>query len=97
MINTVLLHKHFFFSFFPDGCPVPMIPNAKRVGGKSPPYKLGNFVKYKCEDGYTMNGEDYIVCRANGWSPEPPRCIGKTEMISCINAWLHSVWKDWQQ
>ncbi|XP_042607389.1 membrane cofactor protein-like isoform X5 [Cyprinus carpio] len=61
-----------------DGCPVPTIPNGKRIGGKSPPYKLGNFVEYKCEDGYTMKGEAFIVCRANGWDPEPPTCIGKS-------------------
>lgn len=65
---------------------MPTIDNAKRIGGKSPPYKLGNFLEYKCEDGYTMKGEAYIVCRANGWDPEPPRCIGKTEMIYFINA-----------
>uniref|UniRef100_A0A671K799 Sushi domain-containing protein n=1 Tax=Sinocyclocheilus anshuiensis TaxID=1608454 RepID=A0A671K799_9TELE len=54
-----------------DGCPTPTIPNAKRIGGKSPPDKLG---------------DAYIVCRANGWSPEPPQCIGKIEIISFINA-----------
>ncbi len=77
MINTILLHN-FFVIFFspPDGCPTPIIPNAKRIGGKSPPYKLGNFVEYKCEDGYTMKGEAYVVCKSNGWSPETPRCIG---------------------
>ncbi|XP_026092583.1 complement receptor type 1 isoform X2 [Carassius auratus] len=60
-----------------DGCPAPKIPNAKRVGGKSPPYKQGNFIEYKCEDGYTLKGDAYIVCRGNGWSPEPPQCIGE--------------------
>ncbi|XP_058618937.1 complement receptor type 1-like [Onychostoma macrolepis] len=69
-----------------DGCPTPKIPNSKRTGGKSPPYKLGHFIEYKCDDGYTMKGKGYIICRANGWDPEPPRCISKTEMISCINA-----------
>ncbi|XP_059396846.1 complement receptor type 1-like isoform X1 [Carassius carassius] len=60
-----------------DGCPAPKIPNAKRVGGKSAPYKLGNFIEYKCEDGYTLKGNTYIVCRENGWSPEPLQCIGE--------------------
>ncbi|XP_016351410.1 membrane cofactor protein-like isoform X2 [Sinocyclocheilus anshuiensis] len=58
-----------------DGCPTPTIPNAKRIGGKSPPYKLGNFIEYKCEDGYKLEGVAYILCEANGWSPEPPQCI----------------------
>ncbi|XP_073678796.1 membrane cofactor protein-like [Garra rufa] len=68
-----------------DGCPTPNIPNAKRIGGRSPPYKLNNFIEYKCEDGYTMKGESYIVCKTNGWSPEPPQCTSKTEIISFIN------------
>ncbi|XP_058618914.1 complement receptor type 1-like isoform X3 [Onychostoma macrolepis] len=58
-----------------DGCPTPKIPNSKRTGGKSPPYKLGHFIEYKCDDGYTLPRKGYIVCRANGWDPEPPRCI----------------------
>ncbi|XP_043080909.1 complement factor H-like isoform X3 [Puntigrus tetrazona] len=58
-----------------DGCPVPIIANSKRVKGKSPPYKLGNFVEYSCENDYTMKGDGYIVCRENGWDPEVPKCI----------------------
>ncbi|XP_067303555.1 regulator of complement activation group 2 gene 1 [Pseudorasbora parva] len=69
-----------------DGCPTPGIPHAIRIGGKSPPYKLGNFIDYKCEDGYIMKGESHIVCSANGWSPEPPQCIDKTEIMICSTA-----------
>uniref|UniRef100_A0A8C1ME34 Sushi domain-containing protein n=1 Tax=Cyprinus carpio TaxID=7962 RepID=A0A8C1ME34_CYPCA len=68
-----------------DGCPPPEIPNAKRIGGKSPPYKLNNFIEYTCKDGYILQGDAYIVCKENGWSPEPPQCIGKTEIIYFIN------------
>uniref|UniRef100_A0A8C1TJD4 Sushi domain-containing protein n=1 Tax=Cyprinus carpio TaxID=7962 RepID=A0A8C1TJD4_CYPCA len=74
-----------------DGCPVPTIPNAKRIGGKSPPYKLGNFVEYKCEDGYTMKGEAYIVCRANGWDPAPPRCIAPSTTPSTATTTTNAV------
>ncbi|XP_059383898.1 complement receptor type 1-like isoform X2 [Carassius carassius] len=69
-----------------DGCPTPKVPNAKRIGGKSPPYKLNNFIEYECEKGYTMQGEFSITCRENGWDPEPPSCNGKTELIYFINA-----------
>lgn len=73
------------FSFFDsDGCPTPEIPHAIRIGGKSPPYKLANFIDYKCEPGYIMKGENHIVCTAKGWSPEPPQCIGKTEIMMCV-------------
>ncbi|KAK7128944.1 hypothetical protein R3I94_017239 [Phoxinus phoxinus] len=59
-----------------DGCPKPEIPHAIRIGGKSAPYKLNNFIDYRCEDPYTMKGEYHIVCKENGWNPEPPKCIG---------------------
>ncbi|XP_067227680.1 membrane cofactor protein-like isoform X3 [Chanodichthys erythropterus] len=58
-----------------DGCPNPAVSNARRIGGKSPPYKLGNFVDYECEESYTMKGDYHIVCSAEGWKPEPPKCI----------------------
>ncbi|XP_067227727.1 complement component receptor 1-like protein [Chanodichthys erythropterus] len=59
-----------------DGCPNPDIPHATRIGGKSPPYKLGNFIDYKCAVGYTMIGDYHIVCSPQGWKPDPPKCIG---------------------
>lgn len=61
-------------------CPQPDVPNGDRVGGKAPPYGLNNFIEYSCSNGYDMIGKSYIVCTANGWSPEPPRCIGKTKI-----------------
>ncbi|KAK9954204.1 hypothetical protein ABG768_016298, partial [Culter alburnus] len=59
-----------------DGCPKPEIPHAERIGGKSPPYKLGHFIDLKCDEGYTMKGDYHIVCSAQGWKPDPPKCIG---------------------
>ncbi|XP_051946729.1 complement receptor type 1-like [Xyrauchen texanus] len=60
-----------------DGCPKPEIPHSVRIGGKSPPYKLGNFIKYKCEDGYDLKGADEILCTGNEWEPKPPKCISQ--------------------
>ncbi|XP_073679534.1 complement receptor type 2-like isoform X2 [Garra rufa] len=83
LIGQSTLHCSENGNFQPDppkcvgGCPTPNILNAKRIGGRSPPYKLNNFIEYKCEDGYTMKGESYIVCKTNGWSPEPPQCIAQ--------------------
>ncbi|XP_051516028.1 complement receptor type 2-like isoform X2 [Myxocyprinus asiaticus] len=57
------------------GCPKPEIPHSFRIAGKSPPYHLNNFIKYKCEDGYKMEGDSNILCTENGWQPEPPKCI----------------------
>ncbi|XP_051518230.1 complement receptor type 2-like [Myxocyprinus asiaticus] len=57
-----------------DGCPKPEIPHSVRTGGKSPPYKLNHFIEYKCETGYKMDGNGYIVCTENGWNPEPSEC-----------------------
>lgn len=58
-----------------DGCPKPDISHSVRTGGRSPPYKIGHFVEYGCEDLYTLKGEREITCTAEGWSPEPPKCI----------------------
>ncbi|XP_009295212.1 complement component receptor 1-like protein [Danio rerio] len=58
-----------------DGCPKPEIPHAIRIGGKSPPYKIGHFIEYKCQDLYTLKGIKEIACTAEGWDPEPPKCI----------------------
>lgn len=58
-----------------DGCLNPVVANAIRIGGKSPPYKLGNFIDYKCAESHTMKGDYHIVCSAEGWKPEPPKCI----------------------
>ncbi|XP_046725184.1 zona pellucida sperm-binding protein 3 receptor-like isoform X2 [Silurus meridionalis] len=55
-------------------CETPNIKNAVRIEGKAPPYGYGNFVRYKCDDGYTMTGDDYLVCEIHGWSPPPPSC-----------------------
>uniref|UniRef100_A0A673J6K7 Regulator of complement activation group 2 gene 1 n=1 Tax=Sinocyclocheilus rhinocerous TaxID=307959 RepID=A0A673J6K7_9TELE len=96
LIGQSTLHCSEDGTFKPDppkcfgGCPAPTIPNAKRIEGKSPPYKLGNFVKYKCEDGYKMTGEDYIVCSANGWDPEPPRnSLPKVKVVIYIYIYIY--------
>ncbi|KAF7696157.1 hypothetical protein HF521_006251 [Silurus meridionalis] len=62
-------------------CDRPEIPHAVRIEGKSPPYKLGNFVRYKCEKGYKMEGSNLIVCKENGWDPSLPQCT----VITCSN------------
>ncbi|KAI5609083.1 complement receptor type 1, partial [Silurus asotus] len=55
-------------------CDAPDIKNAVRIEGKAPPYGYKNFVRYKCDDGYTMTGADFLVCEIDGWSPPPPTC-----------------------
>ncbi|XP_039507659.1 regulator of complement activation group 2 gene 1 isoform X2 [Pimephales promelas] len=69
-----------------DGCPTPEISHATRIGGRSPPYKLGNFIEYKCADGFTMKGEYHIVCGSTGWNPEPPKCIALTSTTTTTTA-----------
>ncbi|KAA0707135.1 Complement factor H H factor 1 [Triplophysa tibetana] len=60
-------------------CPTPNVPNGNQICGKPPPYSLNNFIQYKCNDGYDIIGQDHITCTANGWSSEPPQCIGYCE------------------
>ncbi|XP_051961812.1 membrane cofactor protein-like isoform X3 [Xyrauchen texanus] len=57
------------------GCIKNTIPHSVRIAGGLPPYHLKKFLQYKCEDGYKMEGDSYIVCTENGWDPEPPKCI----------------------
>ena len=38
-------------------------------------YTYNSIVRYFCDDGYTVNGSDVIVCQDNGnWSSTPPTC-----------------------
>ncbi|XP_053500268.1 C4b-binding protein alpha chain-like [Ictalurus furcatus] len=61
-------------------CERPEIPNSVRTEGKSPPYKYNNFVRYRCNKGYRMNGSDYLTCKEDGWDPPPPQC----NAITCL-------------
>ncbi|XP_056123979.1 membrane cofactor protein-like [Rhinichthys klamathensis goyatoka] len=81
LIGNSILHCSEDGTFKPDppkcmdGCLKPEISHATRIGGRSPPYKLGHFIDYKCDDGFTMKGDFHIVCGSTGWNPEPPKCI----------------------
>ncbi|KAK2825057.1 hypothetical protein Q7C36_018984 [Tachysurus vachellii] len=55
-------------------CERPEILNAVRIEGKSPPYKYSDFVRYRCNEGYKMEGSDFLICKEDGWDPPPPQC-----------------------
>ncbi|XP_060751032.1 sushi, von Willebrand factor type A, EGF and pentraxin domain-containing protein 1-like isoform X3 [Tachysurus vachellii] len=55
-------------------CETPEILNAFRIEGKSPPYKYRDFVRYRCNEGYKMEGSDRMICTEKGWDPPPPQC-----------------------
>ncbi|XP_051735915.1 complement component receptor 1-like protein isoform X5 [Ctenopharyngodon idella] len=80
LIGSSDLHCSEDGTFKPDppkcskGCTKPEIPHAIRIGGRLPPYELGSYLDYKCEEGYKMDGESHILCTAEGWKPEPPKC-----------------------
>ncbi|XP_053542104.1 C4b-binding protein alpha chain isoform X1 [Ictalurus punctatus] len=59
-------------------CDAPKVDNAVRIEGKSPPYSYNNFLRYKCKEGYRMEGSAYLKCDVNGWNPPPPVCIDAT-------------------
>ncbi|XP_060792623.1 sushi, von Willebrand factor type A, EGF and pentraxin domain-containing protein 1-like [Neoarius graeffei] len=61
-------------------CERPAIPNSFRIGGKAPPYKYNNFVRYRCDKGYRMEGSDFLTCKENGWDPPPPQC----NVVTCL-------------
>ncbi|GAA6080224.1 complement receptor type 1-like, partial [Tachysurus ichikawai] len=61
-------------------CERPEILNAVRVEGKSPPYKYRDFVRYRCNKGYKMEGSDFLICKEDGWDPPPPQCT----IVTCF-------------
>ncbi|XP_047481240.1 LOW QUALITY PROTEIN: sushi, von Willebrand factor type A, EGF and pentraxin domain-containing protein 1-like [Penaeus chinensis] len=62
----------------PVTCPEPFEAlNAEREGDI---FEFDHSIKYKCTEGFTMQGEDEITCRADGtWSDAVPVC----EMVTC--------------
>ncbi|XP_060751028.1 C4b-binding protein-like isoform X5 [Tachysurus vachellii] len=68
-------------------CETPEILNAFRIEGKSPPYKYRDFVRYRCNEGYKMEGSDRMICTEKGWDPPPPQCTVMTcETPEILNA-----------
>ncbi|KAK2825058.1 hypothetical protein Q7C36_018985 [Tachysurus vachellii] len=61
-------------------CERPKILNAVRIGGKWPPYKYRDFVRYRCNEGYKMEGSDRMICKEDGWDPPPPQCT----IVTCL-------------
>ncbi|XP_021351273.1 sushi, von Willebrand factor type A, EGF and pentraxin domain-containing protein 1-like [Mizuhopecten yessoensis] len=62
----------------PVSCGEPtFVANSGRLGDL---YTYGNLLTYFCEDGYTLEGDDVLVCLEDAtWSSFPPQC----EPISC--------------
>ncbi|XP_058266523.1 sushi, von Willebrand factor type A, EGF and pentraxin domain-containing protein 1-like isoform X2 [Hemibagrus wyckioides] len=58
-----------------------MVENAQRIEGRAPPYKYLEFVRYKCNEGFRMEGSAFLKCEVNGWSSPPPKCIDTTVPI----------------
>ncbi|XP_075752612.1 complement factor B isoform X12 [Rhipicephalus microplus] len=60
-----------------NGCEEPGIPdNGARYS--SPSYSVGSLVKFECNRGYYMWGNDTIRCEENReWSARLPLCVGK--------------------
>ena len=56
-------------------CPEPKSPE----NGDAQFYKVtqGGKVKFTCDAGYSLDGQEIITCGADGsWDHFPPRCIG---------------------
>lgn len=75
-ISLLILYISVCTLFTVIKCDAPKVDNAVRIEGKSPPYSYNNFLRYKCKEGYRMEGSAYLKCDVNGWNPPPPVCIG---------------------
>ncbi|NXI74648.1 SVEP1 protein, partial [Anseranas semipalmata] len=55
----------------------PNITNGKLKGNISDTFSYGASVSYSCNSGYSLIGNAFINCTAQGtWSQPPPRCEG---------------------
>ncbi|KAF4078623.1 hypothetical protein AMELA_G00201140 [Ameiurus melas] len=48
------------------------------VDSKAKYFIYNSSVRVKCNNGYKMEGSDYLTCEDNGWNPPPPQCHLKT-------------------
>ncbi|KAM8977206.1 C4b-binding protein-like [Pelodytes ibericus] len=56
-------------------CPNPFVPNSKKLSGFSGPYKLNNYVRFACDNGFVMHGSSTVQCNINSmWEPSLPEC-----------------------
>ncbi len=79
-INEMI--KNNSISYFLDICSDPgSINNGKMTG--SAPYHQGSSVTYKCNNGYTMNGDNTLTCQSEGtWDKPAPTCITLSRAMS---------------
>ncbi|XP_076799587.1 uncharacterized protein LOC143444282 [Clavelina lepadiformis] len=62
-------------------CPTRSAPvNGKAASDAAIPYKLGDIVKYSCDDGFLLQGSDKSECAQDGeWSSLVPKCVDVNE------------------
>ncbi|KAM4795752.1 C4b-binding protein alpha chain-like [Rhinophrynus dorsalis] len=57
-------------------CPVPNVPNSRKLSGTYIPYLFNYVVRFACLRGYAINGSDTIRCNIDSqWEPPPPECL----------------------
>ncbi|XP_047376747.1 complement receptor type 2-like [Sciurus carolinensis] len=55
--------------------PPPTILNGQREGRRLVRFDPGTSIKYSCDPGYVLEGEEYLHCTSEGaWTPTAPRC-----------------------
>ena len=50
------------------------ITNGSKIGVN---YAHGKTVQYKCNHGYTLEGQNQLTCNDGKWNSKPPICKGK--------------------
>lgn len=95
--KSLFIFVFLFYFLEAISCDKPEIKNANKIEGKSAPYKYNNFVRYRCNKGYRMEGSDTVSmkCTERGWDPAPPTCEGTNNKcfwtaISCD--WLAQIY-----
>ncbi|XP_008277618.1 complement decay-accelerating factor isoform X5 [Stegastes partitus] len=61
----------------------PEVTNGKSSWDTQDHPKYGEIVQYTCDEGYTLTGNDSIVCRETGkYDSQPPECNGARDILA---------------
>ena len=60
-------------------CPDPVLSNGKIIGNSGTNYKVGSYVMFQCNEGYSLLGRMFSSCGNNGKWGTFPICKGKVK------------------
>ncbi|XP_076823402.1 sushi, von Willebrand factor type A, EGF and pentraxin domain-containing protein 1-like [Clavelina lepadiformis] len=72
------------------GCRVPPPPSSGRVVATEPVVQIGEWIYFRCNDGFQLSGEPSTQCRSDGnWTFHLPECVAQQNL--CPDGYSHSA------